>query len=111
MALTARHERHLLREHVMKSRITVEGASTRNAVRALVATLCVLGLVGLTLFGFDDGGFANRFAGASLPEPTLSVENSGFLRAPTSDPSLPSLEGTFSRKDVTPVDAPPAPTF
>ena len=98
----------------MKSRFDfdLEGAAARNSVRTLVAALCVLGLVGLTLFHFDDGGgFANRFAKATLPETNGPVANSGFLHAPTSDPSLPSLEATFSRKDVTPADEAPAPTF
>ena len=98
----------------MKSRLTFdrESAATRNSVRTLVAALCVLGLVGLTLFHFDDGGgFANRFAKATLPDTDGPVANSGFLRAPTSDPSLPSLEATFPRKDITPADEAPAPTF
>ena len=98
----------------MKSRFDFdrEGPVTTNSLRALVATLCVLGLVGLTLFHFDDGGgFANRFAKATLPETDGPVANSSFLHAPTSDPSLPSLEATFSRKDVTPADEAPAPTF
>ena len=63
----------------MKSRFTFdrESAAARNSVRTLVAALCVLGLVGLTLFHFDDGGgFANRFAKATLPETDGPVANS-----------------------------------
>ena len=98
----------------MKTRCDFDRESTvaRNSVRTLVAALCVLGLVGLTLFHFDDGGgFANRFAKATLPETDGPVANSGFLHAPTSDPSLPSLEATFSRKDFSAADDTPAPTF
>jgi hypothetical protein len=98
----------------MKSRFAFDRDSTaaRNSIRTLVATLCVLGLVGLTLFHFDDGGgFANRFAKVAFPETNGPIADSGFLHAPTSDPSLPSLEATFSRRDVTPADEAPAPTF
>ena len=98
----------------MKNRFTFdpESAAARNSVRTLVAALCVLGLVGLTLFHFDDGGAsASRFVKATLPETNGPVANSDFLRAPTSDPSLPSLEATFSRRDITPADEAPAPTF
>jgi len=98
----------------MKSRLTFdrESSATRNSVRTLVAALCVLGLVGLTLFHFDDGGgFASRLTKATSPENNGPVANSSFLRAPAGDPSLPSLEATFSRKDVTPADETPAPTF
>jgi hypothetical protein len=109
-----RHERHPLREHLMKSRFDFdrESAAARNSVRTLVAALCVLGLVGLTLFHIsDDGRFATGHAEATQPATDGPVANSGFLHAPTSDPSLPSLEATFSRKDVTPADEVPAPTF
>ena len=98
----------------MKSRLSFERerAAARGSVRTLVATLCVLGLVGLTLYHFDDGGgFANRFASATLTPADGPVVNSSFLHAPTSDPSLPSLEATFSRKDVTPAAEAAAPTF
>ena len=98
----------------MKSRVDFErkGGVRANSVRALVAALCVLGLVGLTLFHFDDGGgFASRLTKATSPENNGPVANSSFLRAPAGDPSLPSLEATFSRKDATPADEAPAPTF
>jgi hypothetical protein len=96
----------------MKSRFDFdrEGAATGNSVRTLVATLCVLGLVGLTFLHIGDGGWFA--AEATLPATDGPVATSaGSLHAPTSDPSLPSLEATFSRKDVTPADEAPAPTF
>jgi len=99
----------------MKSRFDFdrERATTANYVRTLVATLCVLGLVGLTVLHMGDGGgFSSWLAEATLPATDVPVMNSaGSLHAPTSDPSLPSLEATFSRKDVTPADEAPAPTF
>jgi len=89
-----------------------EGAATRSSIRALVATLCVLGLVGLTFFHFGDGGaFASRSVAPTVPQVDSRVVGPNFLHAPTSDPSLPSLEATFSRKDVTPAEDAPAPTF
>jgi len=114
MAFTAQHERHPLREDPMKSLFTVdrENAATRNSVRTLVAVLCVLGLVGLTVFHFEDGaGIGNPFAKAAAPAAAGPVADSRFLRAPTSDPSLPSLEATFSHKIVAPADEATAPTF
>jgi hypothetical protein len=87
MALTMRHERHPLREHPMKSRFDFdrEGALTANSVRALVATLCVLGLVSLTLFHIsDDGRFFTGYAEATQPATDGPVANPGFIHAQTS---------------------------
>ena len=98
----------------MKSRFPFnrESPATRNSVRTVIATLCVLGLVSLTLFHFDDGtGFASRTAKATSPETRGPVASSDYLRAPTSDPSLPSLEATFPRNAVAPAYEAPTPTF
>ena len=90
-----------------------DGEVAANSVRTLVATLCVLGLVGLTLLHMGDGGgIANRSAEATLPATAAPIANSASsLHAPTIDPSLPSLEATLSRKDVTLAEEAPASTF
>ena len=99
----------------MKSRIDFErkGGFRANSVRALVAALCVLGLASLTLLhGNDDGRIATGYAASTQPTTTDGpVANSRFLHAPTGDPSVPSAESVFSRKDAAPDDGPPAPTF
>ena len=96
----------------MKSRFDFqrEGAVKANSVRALVATLCVLGLLSLTLFhSNDDARMVTGFADSTQSATDASAAHADFLRAPTSDPSLPSLESAFSGKDVTPGnDVPPA---
>ena len=85
-----------------------EGASARRSARAVVATLCVLGLASLMwLHSGPTGGLADALAEAS---PNAGA-TTGSLHAPTSDPSLPSLDATMSRKDLEPADAPAAPTF
>jgi hypothetical protein len=115
MALTTYHEHQPLREHPMKSRFDFdrEGAVVARSVRALVATLCVLALVGLTLFHAGDDGWINAgFVEATQPATDDPAATSGFLHAPTSDPSLPSLEATRFPDDVTPAaEAAPASTF
>ncbi|MBK9115197.1 MAG: hypothetical protein IPM22_06055 [Betaproteobacteria bacterium] len=85
-----------------------EGASATRSARAVVATLCVLGLASLMwLHSGPSGGPADALAEAPPP----ASATTGSLHAPTSDPSLPSLEATMSRNDVEPADAPAAPTF
>lgn len=85
-----------------------EGASARRSARAVVATLCVLGLASLMwLHSGPAGGLADALAEA----PSSASNSTGSLHAPTSDPSLPSLEATLSRPDAEPADAPAAPTF
>jgi len=101
-------------EHLMKSRIDFErkGGVRANSVRALVAALCVLGLASLTLLHSNgDGRIAAGYVASTQPTTDGPVVNSRFLHAPTGDPSVPSAESVFSRKDAAPDDDPPAPTF
>lgn len=85
-----------------------EGASASRSARAVVATLCVLGLASLMwLHSGPSGSLADALAEA--PPPASGA--TGSLHAPTSDPSLPSLEATLSRPDAEPADAPAPPTF
>lgn len=98
----------------MKSRVDFErkGGVRANSVRALVAALCVLGLASLTLLHSNgDGRIAAGYVASTQPTTDGPVVNSRFLHAPTGDPSVPSAESVFSRKDATPDDDPPAPTF
>ena len=95
----------------MKNRVDFErkGGIRANSVRALVAALCVLGLASLTLLhSNDDGRIAAGYAASTQPTTDGPVANSSFLHAPTGDPSVPSAESVFSRKDATPDDDPPA---
>ncbi len=86
----------------------LESASASRSARAVVATLCVLGLASLMwLHSGPAGGLSDVLAEAPPP----ASATTGSLHAPTSDPSLPSLEATLSRKDLEPADAPAAPTF
>lgn len=89
-----------------------KNSRTGNSIRTVVAALCVIGLVcWLTLLhGGADGGLGDEFAQATTPAGPVA-ETTSSLRAPTSDPSLPSLEATFSRTSAPPVEDPPAPTF
>lgn len=85
-----------------------ESPSATRSARAVLATLCVLGLASLMwLHSNAPGGVADAIA-ESAPPPSGA---SGFLHAPTGDPSLPSLEATLSRTDLEPADTPAAPTF
>jgi hypothetical protein len=99
----------------MKTRFDLdqEGAQGTNSVRAVVATVCVLGLASfMWLHSGGAGGFNDESAQSPTPAAMASTApNPGSLHAPTSDPSLPSLEATFSRKDFSAADDPPAPTF
>ena len=90
-----------------------EGARKANMVRAAVAMTCVLGLTSLMwLHSGLVGGFGElttpEIVGATM---VTSLPDQLFLPAPTSDPSLPSLDSTFRRTDVAPADEAPAPTF
>ena len=78
-----------------------------------VSSVGLLALVGLTLFHAGDDGWINAgFVEATQPATDDPAATSGFLHAPTSDPSLPSLEATRFPDDVTPAaEAAPASTF
>lgn len=90
-----------------------EGSLKANSARAVVASLCVLGLATLVWMRIGAiGEFAETpAAGIASSVHTADVRPGDYLHAPTSDPSLPSLDATFSAKDVTPADEAPAPTF
>jgi len=92
------------------------GSAAVIAVRAVVATLCVLGLASLMWIHSSGAGVAGDVSSeATTPDVQAAMAASfipsSSLHAPTSDPSLPSLEATFSRKDVTPAETAQAPTF
>lgn len=99
----------------MKTRFDLDqqGANGTNSVRAVVATICVLGLASLMwLHSGGAGGLNDDPARAPVSAALVSTApNPGSLHAPTSDPSLPSLEATFSRKDFPVADDSSAPTF
>ena len=99
----------------MKTRFDLDqqGANGTNSVRAVVATICVLGLASLMwLHGPGTGGLNDNPARSPASAVLASTApNPGSLHAPTSDPSLPSLEATFSRKDFPAADDTSAPTF
>jgi hypothetical protein len=84
-----------------------DGARTYGTARAIVASLCVLGLA--SLMWFHSGAIATTDEPAAAPP--AAAPDTGSLRAPTTDPSLPSLDATFARKDDAAADQAPAPTF
>lgn len=90
-----------------------EGAAKANSVRALVATLCVLGLASFMWLHSGTMGEISDNAVAVPPaaENAADAQRNAYLHAPTSDPSLPSLEATFANRDAAPSGEPAAPTF
>ncbi len=84
---------------------------------AIVAAACVASLVGVLWMHThpDMAQVATTFAAPSLASapmaPTGSSSPASFLRAPTGDPSLPSLEATMSRPDAAAEQTESAPTF
>jgi hypothetical protein len=95
------------------NRIEVDQKSGKspNSQRAIVATLYVLGLASL-MWLHSGRSVSDESSAVPAPDQPASVAaTSSYLHAPTSDPSLPSLEATFSRSDVEPADKAQAPTF
>ena len=90
-----------------------EGAAKANSVRALVATLCVLGLASFMWVHSVPMGELSDNPAAVPPaaEQAADTQRNAYLHAPTSDPSLPSLEATFAHKEAGPSGEPVAPTF
>ena len=74
---------------------------------ATLAAVCVLGLASLTVFHLHGSDAVPPLANATMPGTSA---NNDFLRAPTTDPSLPSLEATFPR-GVERAQEAQAPTF
>ena len=85
-----------------------QGATRANSVRAVVASLCVLGLAS---FMWLHSGVSIGPVEEAPPAAASAAPQTGSLHAPTTDPSLPSLEATFSRMNATPADEAQAPTF
>ena len=86
-----------------------DGSLRANSARAVVATMCVLGLATLVWMHVGEStGFGEMPTIGAVP---ATAKSSAYLHAPTSDPSLPSLEATFSGMNVAPADEAPAPTF
>ena len=87
--------------------------SRRLKKTLVLSALCVLGLASLMwLHSGGAGGFNDESTQFPAPAALASTAPSpGSLHAPTSDPSLPSLEATFSRKDFPVADDTSAPTF
>lgn len=96
-----------------------------KSLGAVVATACVAGFVGLiwlnTHMAADHTGSVTTGPTpfASLEPPIVDAaatasrtsSTTGYLHAPTSDPSLPSLEATFSKASVSADADEPAPSF
>ncbi|MFO1324607.1 MAG: hypothetical protein U1F15_11155 [Burkholderiales bacterium] len=101
---------HVRQETDMASRYDFDeqGADRANSVRAVVATLCVLGLA--SIMWIHSGASVGPIDEAP-PAAAPAAPQTGSLHAPTTDPSLPSLEATFSRTNATPADEAQAPTF
>jgi hypothetical protein len=102
-------------EDTMQTRFDIdrEGAVKANSVRAFVATLCVLGLASFMWLHSGTMGELSDNAAAVPPAAANAADEprNDYLHAPTSDPSLPSLEATFAHKDAGPSGEPAAPTF
>ena len=99
----------------MQTRFDIDrqGAVKANSVRAVVATLCVLGLASFMWLHSGTMGELADDAAAVPPAAANAADapRNDYLHAPTSDPSLPSLEATFAHKDAGPSGEPAAPTF
>jgi hypothetical protein len=94
------------KENAMKSHTDLEQRRTgSNSTSAIVATLYVLGLASL-LFLHNGTTVVS-----SATAPAIATSAPAYLHAPTSDPSLPSLEATLARLENAPADEAPAPTF
>ncbi len=92
----------------MKSPTELERRRTGyNTTGAVVATLYVLGLASLLFLHNGPNGVSSAVA----PTAPIVADAPAYLHAPTSDPSLPSLEATLSRLENAPADEAPAPTF
>jgi len=102
-------------EDTMQTRFDIdrEGAAKANSVRALVATLCVLGLASFMWVHSVPMGELSDNPAAVPPaaEQAADTQRNAYLHAPTSDPSLPSLEATFANRDAAPSGEPAVPTF
>lgn len=102
-------------EDTMQTRFDIdrEGAVKANSVRAFVAALCVLGLASFMWLHSGTMGDVSDNAATVPPaaENTADTQRNAYLHAPTSDPSLPSLEATFAHRDAGPSGEPAAPTF
>lgn len=96
-----------------RSRLDREGGALSNSRRALVAALFILGLTSLVWLHRQPAGVVLDEFGTNAATPTeatMPASRQSYLHAPTSDPSLPSLEATFSRAQAAPDDV-AAPTF
>jgi hypothetical protein len=102
-------------EDTMQTRFDIdrEGAVKANSVRAFVATLCVLGLASFMWLHSGTMGEVSDSAATVPPaaDNAADTPRNAYLHAPTSDPSLPSLEATFAHQDAGPSGEPAAPTF
>ena len=92
----------------MKTTTELDRRRAGNTTGAVVATLYVLGLASLLFLHNEPNVVSSAIAPAA---PTVVSSATAYLHAPTSDPSLPSLEATLSRLENAPVDETPAPTF
>ncbi len=93
-----------------------DNAKVRSArtigVGAVVATVCVMGLVGAILLHPENP--TTQFAGntQSGPTATPAPTETAFLHAPATDSGIPSADQVFASRRRTPDDdAPAAPTF
>ena len=105
------------RENLMTTeidrRLNEEGTVASNSARVMLATVCVLGLVALMFLHIEPPANDREFRSEGDTDTTVmpAAIAPPFLHAPTRDPSLPSLDATFSRTDVAPADEAMAPTF
>jgi hypothetical protein len=89
--------------------IDSEGAAGAKAMRAIVASLCVLGLASLMWVHSGSVGPVEERSPSIGGTPAAAEQSS--LRAPTTDASLPSLESVMTSQRDVPADAAQAPTF
>ena len=92
----------------------LEHSSARNVrtVGAVVATVCVMGLIGALWLHPDHQG--TQFAGTTQvgPAVTPASTETDFLRASATASAIPSADEVFaSRRGTSEDDAPAAPTF
>ena len=80
----------------MPNRFDLDDPAARRygTARAIVASLCVLGLASFMWF---HGGASPAADESFTAMPGAAADDS--LRAPVGDPSLPGLDATFARKD------------
>jgi hypothetical protein len=84
-------------------------AGRARILGAIVASVCVMGLVGMIWLHAEHP--AVQLGTAVYVAPAATPTDTAFLHAPAAFAAVPSADQVFSRRDASTDDAPAAPTF